>query len=78
MAARCVAAALSSGRAGDWQAAAGALQLGRLLGAFKAQGAAAEPQRAALQDVRAAATAAKGRAAAQAQLLVGQIDALAL
>lgn len=80
-AARCLAAALSSGRGGDWAASLGALQLARLLGAAGRGGTAAAADaelRAGLLDVRAAAAAAKGRAAAQARLLVGQIDALSL
>jgi hypothetical protein len=66
-AAACVAAAEASGAAGEWRAAAGALQLARLLGA----GAPAAAE--ALASVRAAAAGAKGAAAAA---LVGQIDAL--
>jgi hypothetical protein len=69
-AAVCVAAAQSSGAAGEWRTALGALHLARLLGAFKAPAAAAD-----LAQVRAAAAGAK---AAGARLLVAQIDALAV
>jgi len=73
VAARCASSAVASGRGGDWGAALGALQLGKLLGLALTAAAPDEARRAALLDVRSAAAAAKGP---QARLLVGQIDEL--
>lgn len=78
VASRCVAEALTAGRAGDWSAALGALRLGRVLGAFKGPAAAGSAGDVdALRAVRDAAAAAKGPAASRARLLAGQIDRLA-
>ncbi|KAI8470384.1 MAG: condensin II non structural maintenance of chromosomes subunit-domain-containing protein [Monoraphidium minutum] len=80
VAARCVAAALAAGRAGDWRGSLGALRLGRVLGAGRGAGGAGGAERTVFSEVRAAAEAAQGGGGGggAAALLVAQIDRLAV